>query len=144
MVSMRRGAFLHALQHTTARNVMTREYEIVSPNVIIGELVRDRVLMAGQDYFAIADQDKLMGVVTGDNIARVSKTRWDTTRVGSIVTRPRHLGTASGEQSAANVLEQMDQLRVDRIPVMEEGVAIGIVTREVILRLARIRARLKI
>ena len=144
LVSMRRGALLHALQHTTAGNIMSTEFPMVGPSMSVAEMVHARVLVNGQDYFAVADQGKLLGIVTAREIQRLPKNRWDSASAGQVMRLPKYLGTASAMSSAANVLEAMDNLRVDRIPIVEGDKMVGIVAREGILRLARVRARLRV
>ncbi len=142
--SMRRGALLHALQQTTAANIMTTEFPTIGRSLTLGEIVRERVLVNGQDYFAVVDNDALLGIVTIRDIERVRKDRWDSTQAGVIMESPRRFGSVPGEQSAANVFEEMDRRRVDRIPVVSGGNMIGVVSRDGILRLAKARALLKI
>ncbi len=144
VVSMRRGALLHALRDTTAGNIMSTEFPTISPSMSVEEIVRGRVLINGQDYFAVADQGKLLGIVTAREIGHLPKNRWDSASAGNVMRLPKHLGTASSEYSAAEVLEEMDRLRVHRIPIMQEDQMVGIVAREGILRLAEVRARLRV
>ncbi len=143
VTSMRRGALLHALKHTTARNVMSTDFPTIAPSLSLSDVVRSRVLTSGQDYFAVANEDALLGVVTIRDIQRVPMNLWESTSAQMVMEPPRRFGSVSGEQSAAIVLEEMDRLRADRIPVVETGSMIGIVSRDGILRLARAKARLK-
>ena len=143
VTSMRRGALLHALKHTTARNIMSTDFPTIVPSSSLNEVVRSRVLTNGQDYFAVADGDALLGIVTIRDIQRVPMDLWESTRAEMVMEPPRRFGSVSGDQSAAIVLEEMDRLRADRIPVVETGSMIGIVSRDGILRLARAKARLK-
>ncbi|MBI4188663.1 MAG: CBS domain-containing protein [Chloroflexi bacterium] len=142
--SIRRATLFGALQSTRAKNIMTREFPSIGPDLNLEELVRDYVLMTGQDFFAVTDQGKLLGVVTTQNIKHVPKNRWGKTSVGMIMIPGRTVRTVSGEQSAAHALDEMDQFRIDRLPVLENGEMIGIVVRDNVYRLAEIRAQLKI
>jgi CBS domain-containing protein len=123
---------------------MSTEFPTVGPSMSVAEMVHARVLINGQDYFAVVDQGKLLGIVTAREIEKLPKSRWGSTSAGQVMRLPKHLGTASAAYSAANVLEAMDRLRVDRIPVIEEDKMVGIVAREGILRLAGVRARLRV
>ncbi len=142
--SGQRVAQFGALQNTRAKDIMTREFPPLSPYMNIGEIVRDNVVKTGQDYFAVIESGRLLGIVTARNINKVPKRRWDLTQVGKVMTAAEKVKTVDGEKPAAHILEYMDQLRVGRMPVLENGEIIGIVTRESLNRLAMIREALKI
>jgi CBS domain-containing protein len=142
--SSQRAALLGILQNTTAKNIMTKEFPSIGPGLNLEELIRDYVLVTGRDFFAIADQGKLLGIVTARNIKQVPKNRWGSTLVGTIMTPWRVAGATSGEQPAAHVLEKIDQFGVDHLPIAENGDIIGVVIRDDLYRLARIRVQLKI
>jgi CBS domain-containing protein len=142
--SKRRFGLLGILQNTTAKNIMTKEFPSIGPGLNLEQLIHDHVLVTGRDFFVVADQGKLLGIVTFKNIKHVSKNRWGSTSVGSIMTPWKVAETISGEQPAANVLEEIDQFGVDRLPISENGEIIGVVIRDDLYRLARIRVQLKI
>jgi Mg2+/Co2+ transporter CorC len=78
------------------------------------------------------------------NIKRVPKNRWDATRVDKIMIPASEVRTAQSEQSAISLLEQIDDLEIDYIPVLEEDEVTGIVIRDTLIRLSKIRAELGI
>jgi CBS domain-containing protein len=140
--SRRQTALRKALQHIAARDVMARESIITAPQLTVGQLVRDCILVTGQRYFVVAEGSKLQGTVTTHDIKKVPKKRWDSTKISKIMTPASELGTAHAQQSAASVLEQMDELRIDQIPVLEQDEVIGVVTRESLIRLDKTRTEL--
>jgi CBS domain-containing protein len=142
--SLRRTALLGLLNHTTAANVMTQDFTIISPDQKIGDLVRNRILVTGQDYFAVNEGSELLGILTVQDIKRVARKRWDSTQVKAVMRTGHNLKTVRGEENTSHVIEQMDQLRADRIPVIQGNTITGVVTRAGISRLVKTRARLKI
>ena len=131
------------LDGLVARDVITREGHIISPELNLGQLVREHIMVAGQRHFVVTDGVKLLGVVTVRNIKSIPKERWDSTTVGEIMTPAGELKTAQAEQPAAGLLEQMDEWHLDHIPVLEQDRVIGIVVRDSIRRLVKTRAELK-
>jgi CBS domain-containing protein len=143
-VQSRRQTVQHeALQRIMARDVMTRECPVVTQQLTLGQLVRDCILVTGQRYFVVADGGKLQGVVTMRDIKRVPKKRRDSTPISEIMTPASELKTAHAQQSAASLLEQMDELGISQIPVLEQDKVIGIVARDSLIRLNKTRGELR-
>jgi len=143
-VHSRRQAILRgALQGVTARDVIARDYPIISRELSLGQLVRDCIQVTGQCYFAVTDGVKLEGGVTMRNIKPIPKERWDSTPVGEIMTPASELKTAQAEQPASSLLEQMDELGIDYMPVLEQDKVIGIVIQDNLTHLVRTRAELR-
>jgi len=140
--SRRKTALREALQNIKAQDVMARECPSTTPELSLGQLVRDCILVTGQRYFVVAEGGKLQGMVTMRNIKQVPKKDWNSTQIGEIMTPASELKTAHAHQSAARLLEQMDDLGIDHMPVLEKGVVIGVITRDTLIRLKKTRAEL--
>jgi CBS domain-containing protein len=124
--------------------MISGEFPSIGPDRSLGQVIHDHILKTGQDYFAVTEEGRLLGVVVARNMKRVKRASWDSTPVGRIMTPAAAVSTVQGERPAAHILEQMDQFRVDNIPVLEKNELIGIVVREKLMRLARIRAELRV
>ncbi len=141
--SRRQAVLRQALQKIKAQDIMTREYSLISPQFTISQLIHDYILATGERYFAVADEGKLQGTVTMNDIKRVPKKRRGS-HIGKIMTPASELKTAHPQQSAASLLGQMDELGIDHMPVLEDDKVIGIVARDSLIRLAQARAELKV
>lgn len=130
------------LRSIVAQNIMTKEYSVVNPQLSLSRLVRDYIMVTGQRYFVVADEDKLQGIVTARNIRSIPRGRWKSTRVGKVMTPVGKLKTAYLQQSGASLLELMDGLGINQIPVLEEDEVIGVVVRDSLMRLVKTRTRL--
>jgi len=140
--SRRQTALHEALQGIVARDIMAKECPSTTPELSLGQLVRDCILVTGQRYFVVADGGKLQGMVTMRDIKRVPKKRWDSTPIGEIMTPASELKTAHAQQTAASLLEQMDELGISQMPVLEQDEVIGVVARESLIRLDKTRGEL--
>lgn len=138
----RRAGLLQALEHRTAVNVMSKELIKVSPELRLGLVVQDYVVLTGHEYLAVAEEGKLLGILTVPDIKGVPKELWQSTTVHEAMTPVRKVRTVEAAESAADVLEQMDQWAEEEMPVLEKGELIGIVFKDGLLRLARVRATL--
>jgi len=141
--SRRQTALREALQHIAARDMMGGESPIIAtPQFTVGQLVRGCILATGQRYFVVAEEGKLQGVVTIHEVKRVPKKRWNRTRVSQIMTPAGQLRTARAQQSAASLLELMDELGIQRMPVLEKDKVIGVISRDNLNRLKKTRVEL--
>jgi CBS domain-containing protein len=141
--SRRQTALREALQHIAARDMISVESSIIAtPQLTVGQLVRDHTLVTGQRYFVVAEEGKLLGVVTIRDIKRVPKKRWNSTKISKAMTPAKRLRTASAQQSAASVLELMDELRIKRMPVLEGDKVIGVISQDSLNRLKKTRVEL--
>jgi len=140
----RRPMVLHkTLRDIKARDVVAWDCPVISPQLSLGQLVRDYMLVSGQRYFAVARGARLAGVVTIRNIKKVPKKRRHLTTVGEVMTPASEVRTTQAEQSAASLLEQMNEWQIDYIPVLEQGRVIGVVGRDSLRRLVKTRAELR-
>jgi CBS domain-containing protein len=64
--------------------------------------------------------------------------------MGEIMTPASELKTVDSKQTAASVLEQMDELGIGHLPVIGDGIILGLVVRDDLSRLSKTRAELKI
>jgi len=141
--SRRQTALREALQHIAARDLMGGESPIIAvPQLTIGQLVRNCILVTGQRYFVVAEEGKLLGVITIHDIKRVPKKRWNRTKVSRAMTPASQLKTASAQQSAASLLELMDEIGIKRMPVLEKDEVIGVISRDNLNRLKKTRVNL--
>ncbi|MCK4368568.1 MAG: site-2 protease family protein [Dehalococcoidales bacterium] len=140
--SRRQAALREALKKIKAQDIMAKEYSPITPQSTISQLIHDYILVTGQHYFVVADGDKLQGAVTMRDIKRVPKRRRGS-HIGKIMIPASELKTAHPQQPAASLLDQMDELGIDHMPVLEEDKVIGIVSRDSLIRLAQTRAELR-
>jgi len=141
--SRRQTALREALQHIAARDMMSGESPIIAtPQFTVGQLVRDCILVTGQRYFVVTEEGKLRGVVTTRDIKKVPKKRWNSTKISRVMTPASQLKTADAQQSAASLLELMDELGLKRMPVLENDKVIGVISQDNLNRLKKTRVEL--
>jgi len=141
--SRRQTALREALQHIAARDMMSGESPIIAtPQFTVGQLVRDCILVTGQRYFVVSEEGKLRGVVTTRDIKKVPKKRWNSTKISRVMTPASQLKTADAQQSAASLLELMDELGLKRMPVLENDKVIGVISQDNLNRLKKTRVEL--
>lgn len=152
------GWFLHTAATTTSRQVEMREalrgftvqavmstdYVSVPPDLSLRKLVQGYVLPGSRRYFVVAEEGRLKGLITFEDIKKVPQTQWDTTPVRVTMTPADKIVSAQPGEEALSILERMEGQSINQIPVIREGVVIGIVVREDLLRFIRLRSELKV
>lgn len=138
--TLRKIKTLMVLQGIKAKDVMTREYPVMSQQVNIGQLIRQHILVKGWHYIIVVDGTQLKGILTMRRIKSVPWKRWNNTTIGDIMTPYDQTMTAHPQQTADTLLEEMDQRRFDYIPVLEADHIIGVVARYALMSLVETRA----
>jgi Zn-dependent protease/CBS domain-containing protein len=139
--SYRQLAWREAMRGITAASAMVSDFMTISPDMSLMQLVRDYMQPKKQPGFLVATEGRFLGVVDVENVRRVSQDRWDTTPVGLVMTPADKVMTVGPEEEGINVAAKMEEHRLDGIPVVRDGVVIGMVTRYSLARMMEVRAQ---
>ena len=130
------------LKDLRAKDLMNRDFETVSTNLSVQELVEDYVLKKKERAFLVSDAGDLQGIVCLEDIKTVAPERRASTRVKDIMTPREKLDTVSPDDNGNEVLSKLSSRNVRQIPVMEEGEVQGILCRGDVLRFLHLRSEL--
>jgi Zn-dependent protease len=142
--SYRQEQWREALQGFTAADVMTTDYPVIPSNITVGELVQYHVFPSGRRFFLVADEGRLQGMVTLNNIKSTPQQEWGVTQVREIMTPADKLQVAYPAQDALSVMGQMGESDINQIPVVSEGRVVGLVARDSLIRFLRTRSELRV
>ncbi len=142
--SLRQMALQEALRGVKVRDVMSSDCLQVPPSVSVEDLVDSYVLPTGRRCFVISDGDQLLGLVTLHNVKVLPRERWSLTKVSDIMSPVDRLKVAGPRDDVAGVLPRMDQEDVNQLPVVDNGRFLGLIARDSLLRLIRVRSELRV
>lgn len=112
-------------QDTKIEELMTSPVETVAPDATIAEAAR--ILTAKGIGSLIVGEDRLEGIVTEtDIVAAVGEERDPNTPVSELMSDP--VVTARRTETLRAAAERMGHNGVKKLPVVEDGAAIGIIT----------------
>lgn len=131
-----------ALQGVTVGQVMGTQAPPVPGRIRIRQLIDDYVLPTSRRYFIVADEQVPLGVVSLSDVAKVPRDRWDWASVSEIMTPWNRLRTVSPDTELLAALRMMDDAQVSHLPVVDEGMVRGLLTREDIIHQVRMRTEL--
>ena len=134
-----------ALKNVTVSQVMQREHPQISGLLTIRQVVYDMILNGGRSYFFVIEpQGQLQGCLTLQDISKIPQQQWQYTSVKSVAVPISRMVTVASSTQLLTALHSMDKATISRMPVIENGQVVGILSREDILHFIRIKTELGI
>jgi Zn-dependent protease/CBS domain-containing protein len=131
-----------ALENWPVRAIMSQEIPSVPPNLTLEELANQFFTGKGQAAFLVSLWGDPQGLVTLSDLSKVSRQEWPREVVRTVMTPLDRLVTVGPEDSAYNALAKMSTANIGRLPVLEDGKIIGLVSRQDLLDSLRVRAQM--
>jgi Zn-dependent protease len=132
------------LRDIRAGDLMTRDFETVSPDITIQQIVDDYVLRRRDHAYPVADGDRLRGIICLHDVKAVPRQQWTSKLVGEVMTPWERLATVSVEDDGNTVLTFMNTHNVGQLPVVEGDRVIGMLRRGDVIRFMQLRGELGI
>jgi Zn-dependent protease len=130
------------LSDIRAKDLMNPEFEAVTPDLLLQELIEEHILRKRQRAFLVFDKGQLEGIICLDDVKAVPRENWASTRVGEIMTPKEKLETVSPEDDGTSVLGRLTGRNVNQVPVVKEGKVEGILCRSDVLQFLQLRTEL--
>jgi Zn-dependent protease/predicted transcriptional regulator len=120
--------------------LMRQDPPTVPSRFTIDELINEHVMRSDDHAFPVIDHDRLMGIITLEDIKHVPRNEWPSTMVEDIMTPADKLLTVTGDEDAADAMRKLSRKDVNQLPVMEGGHLIGLLRRRDIVRWLQIQS----
>lgn len=131
-----------ALSGVQIRQIMTENVVAVDWLKSLEELVKDYVYRFQFTSFPVFDRDEFMGMVSLSDVRTVPKELWGFKQVRDVMTPADHVLSLGPTDDATEALSRMASADVGRMPVLEDGHLVGIVSRRDIMNLFKIKSDL--
>jgi Zn-dependent protease len=131
-----------ALSGVQIRQIMTENVVAVDWLKSLEELVRDYVYRFQFTSFPVFDRDEFMGMVSLSDVRTVPKELWGFKQVRDVMTPADHVLVLRPTDDATDALSRMASADIGRMPVLENGRLVGIVSRRDIMNLFKIKSDL--
>ncbi|HEV2127579.1 MAG TPA: site-2 protease family protein [Thermomicrobiales bacterium] len=132
-----------ALRGAEVRQAMGPAESQVPGRLMLRQLIDEYVLPAGERHFIVVDGDTPRGIVTLRDITQVPQDRWDWTPIREIMKPWSQLTCVTPDSKLLDAMKIMDEKQVRQLPVIENDEALGLLTREEVLRYVRLRMELE-
>lgn len=126
-----------------ALDVLDTTTPYVPPNMSVQQLVDQYVLQHGRHRFLVFDGDVLRGLVTLTDIKNIPREEWPYMSLQGAMVPCERLLAVRPQETLERVMQLMDENDVNQLPVVQDGIFYGMVTREGIVRLLRTRVEFR-
>jgi Zn-dependent protease len=135
VMSYRQLIIKNALQGVTVSRLMRRQ---LPPSVesadTLDSLVDQYVMRSGANVFPVVEQDYTVGIVFAQDVRKVNRQSWPSTRVGDITRRFGDIPTVKPEQRAQDALRILAQHNFTELPVVDQNHLVGLIGHQDIAR----------
>jgi len=130
------------LRDVRVEDLMSHDFETVSPALTIQQLVDDYVLRRRDHAYPVADGDHLRGIICLHDVKAVPRQQWASKLVGEVMTPWERLATVSTEDDGNTMLTYMNTRNVGQLPVVEGDRLMGMLRRGDVIRFLQLRGEL--
>ncbi|MGQ9425358.1 M50 family metallopeptidase [Gilvimarinus sp. F26214L] len=134
MVSYQEASVKESLARVTVGEIMRSDFAALSPESTVEDLVENYLLPKGQRGFPVLDQQRLVGMVSFEDVRQVPRGKWANTRVADIMTRQDRLLTLEAGDDSFKALARLSSAGVNQMPVLRGEQVVGLLQREDVLR----------
>lgn len=132
------------LKGVTAQDLMTRDYETVSADLSVQELVDEHILKKKERVFLVMDKEAVKGIVCLDDVKATPRETWASKTVEEIMTPRDKLLFVSPNADGNKILNSLTGKDIHQVPVMDGEKVAGIICRSDILRFIQLRSELRV
>ena len=118
-----------ALTGMHVKDMMTKDVRTVEPDVTIQELIDKWFNVYKHQGYPVTKDGELVGVVTNEDVRKVAVDQRSNVTVGAIMRKKDEIVSATPDMNAFDALLKMAKNKVGRLPVVDNGKLVGIVTR---------------
>lgn len=135
----RQAAMRLSLTTTAVRQVMVQHVVSMPPELTVQEAVDQYFVAHGFGGFPVCEDEKVLGMITVDDIQVVPKGLWTWRAVREIMAPATPTLLIPSDSSVMQAMERMNQSGWDRLVVMEQDVMVGLITRSSVARFLQLR-----
>ena len=122
------------LEDVPVARLMRDEVPTVPPDLPVSSLVYNFIMGTGESAFPVVAGDRIVGLVSLEDIRKIPRDAWDRTPVSEIMTRVEQLAVVTPQEDAGEALNQLERRDVRQIPVVQDGHLVGLLRRRDITR----------
>jgi len=129
------------LEGVAVERMMRTDPPTCLPDCSVNRLVHEHIMRTDDQAFPVLDDGRLVGLVTLEDVRKVSRHAWDTTTVSEIMTPADQLTVVTPGEDAAEALNKLVQRDVRQLPVLRDGQLVGLLRRRDIIKWLQLQAQ---
>ncbi len=129
-----------SLENVKVAHMMSRDVVAVDGTITIRDAIEEFFLKHHFTSFPVMSGGSVVGILTLKATKAVEKDKWDATAAGEIMHRLSANDFLKPEDSAYDALARIIKSAAGRLPVVEKGVLVGILSRKDLMRIIEIKS----
>jgi len=131
-------AIRNTLTGVRAADIMSQDVPTVARDISLEEYVHE-VLRTGRRCHIVTGSGTPVGLVTLQAVRTVPREEWANTSLQAVMLPIDRIQWASPEEPVLGVLERMQSVDINQMPVISDGHIVGMIARDTILRVLQTR-----
>ena len=135
------------LDDVPVEQVMLHDWEILEGNVPVSAMIEKYISGEGPRFYFVYDspqENQPDGLITMSAVEELERDVWSMTPIKRLMVAWHDLITVEPNAPLVDALQQMEDRRLDQVPVIQRGELVGVLTKENILRYIRTKAELSL
>jgi Zn-dependent protease/CBS domain-containing protein len=128
------------ISHSHARDVMTRNADLVPAAISLSQFFDDHLIRTGRRCYVVADDGRLLGLMTPAELKAVSRQNWPSTTVAQAMTPFTAMRWVDPDADLRQVVELLEKDEVNQVPVVSGGQLEGLIGRDELLGFIQTRS----
>lgn len=122
--------------------LMATQLVAVTPSTTIAEVVEEHVLRRNARAVAVIDGGRFVGLVAIADVRKVEQRAWRDMPVERVMTAARELPALAPGSRLMTAIERFGSSEIPALPVVDDGVLVGMLEREAVASYVRMRETL--
>lgn len=132
------------LQNVRVSTVLRADPTAVTTETTVAELIERYLLPGNRRAMPVADDGKLVGIVTLGDIGQVPVEERGRMKVGQVMGGRDGLVTVKPNDTLSDAFQALGERDLEQVPVVEDGKLIGVLTRADLMRQLQLREALNV
>jgi CBS domain-containing protein len=140
--SLEQERVAHAVAGVRAGSLMSTQFRAAHPRATLASIVQEHMLPHNARAVAVVDGGRLLGLVSIADLRKVEQRDWSETPVERVMTTAADLPLVSPGSRLMTAIERFGSSDLPAIPVVDDGVLVGMLEREAVASYVRMREML--
>jgi CBS domain-containing protein len=114
--------------------LMRSNVPAVPPDLPVSNLVYNFIMNTGESAFPVVEGDRMLGLVSLEDVRKVPRNAWDKATVSEIMTSADQLPVVTPQEDVGEALNEIEHGDAGMTPVVEDGHLVGLLRRRDIVR----------
>jgi Zn-dependent protease/predicted transcriptional regulator len=132
-----------ALGERTVESIMTKDVKTLDPDISLKQAVKEWFSVYKHQGYPVVENDDVIGLIAISDVRDVTSEERETVKVRDVMKKKDELHTVSPDDKASDALMKMATKNVGRLPVIENGKLVGIISRSDISRTIQMNTELE-